>query len=284
MINLGMRNFRLYVREKGAVFFSMLGVFIIIGLYILFLGDGMKEGAGDLPGKEGLIDTWVMAGVIAVSSITTSMGACGVIIEDRVKKRYKDFMSAPLRRSQIVGGYVYSACLVGGLMCTLTFIAVEIYLVVNGGALPSVLTVAKVLGIIALAVTSSASIVLFISSLLKTNGAFNNVSILLGTLIGFITGIYLPIGSLGEGVQWIIKCFPVSHAGALLRQVLMEDQLNKAFTGMPVEAVDQFKEEMGIVFRFGDTTAEPEIHVVVLILTTVIFLTMGVLNMSRKEK
>ena len=33
------RNLMLYLRDKGAVFFSLLSMLIIIGLMVLFLGD-----------------------------------------------------------------------------------------------------------------------------------------------------------------------------------------------------------------------------------------------------
>ena len=37
------RNMLLFFRDKTTVFFSLLAVFIIIGLYALFLGDIMEE-------------------------------------------------------------------------------------------------------------------------------------------------------------------------------------------------------------------------------------------------
>lgn len=284
MLNLGMRNFKLYLRDRGGVFFSFLGIIVIIGLYVLFLGNDMKKNVAGLTGGDILIDSWVMAGIIAVASITTSLGACGIMIEDRVKKNRKDFLAAPLKRYQIVGGYVFSACLVGFLMCVLTFIASEIYLVANGCPMPDFLTVLKVLGIIVLAVLSSGAMVLFISSLLKTNGAFVNVSILMGTLIGFITGMYLPIGILSDKVQWLVKCFPVSHASVLLRQVMMEGQMKITFDGAPAAAAEGFREDMGVVFTYGDVTGTAGLHIVVLIATTVIFFIFAMFNMSRKEE
>ncbi len=38
MIGMAKRNLKLFFRDKSAVFFSLLAVFIIIGLYALFLG------------------------------------------------------------------------------------------------------------------------------------------------------------------------------------------------------------------------------------------------------
>ena len=39
MIAFAKRNLKLYFRDKGSVFFSLLGVFVILALYIFFLGD-----------------------------------------------------------------------------------------------------------------------------------------------------------------------------------------------------------------------------------------------------
>ncbi len=284
MINLGMRNLKIYIRDGGGVFFSFLGILVIIGLYILFLGNGIKAEVADLPEGGLLIDSWVMAGIIAVASVTTSLGACGVMVDDKVKKNGKDLLSAPLRRYQIVGGYVFSACAIGLLMCILTFVAAEIYLAVSGCILPAPVTMLKIMGIIILAVLSSGAMVLFITSFLKTNGAFSNVSIIIGTLIGFLTGMYLPVGTLPENVQWLIKYFPASHVCVLLRQTMMEETMKVSFDGVPAELVEEFKQEMGVVFTYGSTTGTTGLHVTVLIATALIFFTLAIINMSRKAK
>jgi multidrug/hemolysin transport system permease protein len=41
MINLIKRNLKLFFRDRTSVFFSLLAVFLIIGLYVLFLGNMM---------------------------------------------------------------------------------------------------------------------------------------------------------------------------------------------------------------------------------------------------
>ena len=90
MFNLAVRNMKLYFRDKTSVFFSLLGVLVIIGLYIIFLGEQVQGSLGDLPGARFLMDSWIMSGVIAVTSITTTMGAFGQMVDDKVKKNYKD--------------------------------------------------------------------------------------------------------------------------------------------------------------------------------------------------
>ena len=77
-------------------------------------------------------------------------------------------------------------------------------------------------GVVILAVLASASMVLLLVSFFKTSNAFAAASTVIGTLLGFLAGIYIPIGSLPDYLQTIVKFFPVSHSAALFRQVLME--------------------------------------------------------------
>ncbi|MPN64940.1 hypothetical protein SDC9_212719 [bioreactor metagenome] len=135
-----------------------------------------------------------------------------------------------------------------------------------------------------LSVLSSASIVFFITTFLRSVNAFATVSTILGTLIGFLTGIYIPIGQLPEGVQSVVKVFPVSHAGALFRQVMMERPLDQVFAGAPAAMAADFKVSMGVVYRFGDGLTTPLFSIIVLAVTAAVFYTLATLSVSRKRR
>lgn len=127
------RTLRLYFRDKTSVFFSLLAVLIIIGLYVLFLGDIIQGGLDGLPGARFLMDSWIMAGLLAVASITTTMGAFGIMVEDKSKRILKDFSASPIKRSSLVGGYLMGTFLVGMIMTLITFVFAEAYIVAYGG-------------------------------------------------------------------------------------------------------------------------------------------------------
>jgi ABC-2 type transporter. len=283
MFNFAGRNLKIYYRQKSAVFFSLLGVFIIIGLYVVFLGDVWVTGF-ELPGKEVLMYSWIIAGIVSVSSITTAMGAFGSMVEDRERKNSKDFFSSPVKRSHIVGGYLLSAYIIGVTMSILSLILGELYILLNGGTLLSFISMLKALIVILLSSAASSSFVFFIVSFFKNNNAFNTASTILGTLIGFLTGIYLPIGSLSKSVQWLIKLFPVSHGAALMRQILMETPIQSSFVDVPVEILMQFKVDLGIAYTYGNTTAGAITHVLVLSGTAILFFLLALINVSRETK
>lgn len=285
MINMAMRNLKIFFRDKTAVFFSLLAVFIIIGLYVLFLGDTLAANFTELgDNAKHLVNSWIMAGLLAVTSITTTMGAFGIMVEDRSKKILKDFSASPIKRSSLAAGYILSSFVIGIIISLIAFVLAEIYVVAYGGQLLSLLSFVKVLGLIVLSVISGSAMVFFMVSFFKSQNAFATASTVIGTLIGFITGIYIPIGALPEAVQFIVKIFPVSHSAALLRQVFMEQPIATAFADAPAEALESFNETMGVTYRFGDYTAGAGASIIVLIITTAVFYGLAILSLSRKNK
>ncbi len=284
MTGFALRNLRVFFKDKTSVFFSLLAVFIIIGLYALFLGDTWTSSMGGLPGVRTLMDSWIMAGLLAVTTLTTTMGAFGIMVQDREKKIVKDFSAAPVSRASLVGGYTLGAMAIGIIMSLIALVLAEAYIVLGGGALVDFHTLMKVLGLIALCTFSNTAIMLFFVSFMTSSNAFGTASTVIGTLIGFLTGIYIPIGSLPEGVQWVIRCFPVSHGAALLRQVMMEEPMQQSFSGASADVTDSFKHALGVTFQYGDKTAAPLTSIIILLITAAVFYGLSVLSLSRKAK
>lgn len=145
-------------RDRASVFFSLLAVFIIIGLYVLFLGDTVMADMEGVPAARFLMDSWIMAGLLAVTAVTTTMGAVGVVVEDRARGIAQDFQTSPIKRSTIVGGYLLSTLTVGVVMGLVALLLTELYIVANGGSILPIAGLVKVLGLILLSTTVSGAI------------------------------------------------------------------------------------------------------------------------------
>lgn len=278
------RNLKVFFRDGASVFFSLLAVFIIIGLYVLFLGDVWLQDLPDMPGAKYLMDSWIMAGLLAVTSMTTTMGAFGIMVEDRANKLIKDFRASPIRHSQVAGGYILSSFVIGAIMTLLTLVLAELYIVGGGGQWLSLAALSKVLVLLLISALCNTAMLSFLISFFKSNNAFGTASSIIGTLIGFLTGIYLPIGMLPEGIQFIIKIFPVSHAALLLRQVMMEVPMQTVFAGAPAATVEGFQQEMGVLFKMGDTTMTTWTSVAILLGTALVFYALSIWRYSKKSR
>ena len=280
-----MRNLRVYFRDKASVFFSLLAVLLIILMYALFLGDAWSSGS-IFQGRQGvkaMMDSWVMAGLLAVVSVTSTMGAYGVMVEDRARKIIKDFKSSPLSRAGLTGGYILAAFLIGLLMSLITAVFAIIYIVARGGVFPGFIVLGKIFMLIVISSLSNTSLVLFLVSFISSSNAFGTASTLIGTLIGFLAGIYMPIGQLPSAVQTLIKFIPTSHAAALFRQVLMEEPIRVVFLGAPENVVAGFKETMGVTLSWGGRNITALEHVLVLAGAFVLFSLLSLWSLSKKK-
>ena len=284
MIAFMKRNIKLYLRDKAGVGFSLLAVFIVIGLYVLFLGDVYANDLKHLEYGKEMMDAWVMAGVLAITSMTTTLGILGTVVRDKEQGLLKDFYVAPLRKWKIASGYLLSSYLVGVVMSLIALVVAEIYIVSNGGDILSAQAMIKVLGMILLTSFMNTAIMLFIVSFLKSMAAFSTVSTIIGTLIGFLTGIYLPIGMLLEPVKWIIKGFPVSHAAVVFRNIMMEDTMAKAFENVPTDIILDVKESLGVVYFFGDRELSIGTSVIIVGVVGVVFLVAAIMKMKKQQK
>lgn len=289
MLALVKRNIKIYFRNKGAWLASLLTVFIIIGLYALFLGDQLSkgfEGIG-LDSPRLLTDGWIMAGIISIMPLSISLGAVS-IVSDRSKGLFKDFYCSPVSRSRITLGYILCLALISFFITLIGFILGEIYIVVNGGELLSLLNMLKVVGIIAIDDLATTSIVMFIAMFITTEGAYTAVCTVIGTISGFITGIYIPVGSLPDSVATAVKCFPISHAGSMLRQIFTESAITECTKSVPAElkpdVINLINSEMGIIYSFGDHTVTDFESIIVLVATAAVFFVLTAFAARRKKK
>lgn len=277
------RNLLVFFRDRSSVFFSMLAPFIVIGVYVLFLGNAYSDGFGGMD-VTFMMDRWIMAGLLGVTIISTTMGAFAIMVADRSKNTLKDFYSSPVSRSKLTGGYVISSFIIGFIMTLITFALTEIFIVARGGEVLGLTAFLKTLGILVLTNLCNTAIIFFVVTLLSSENAFATASSIVGTMVGFLTGIYVPIGSLPDAVQWVIKIFPPSHPVSLLRQVMMEKPLAETLAADTEGKLEGIKEELGIVLKVGSHDIPPMVSVLLLVVCGAVFYILSIYSLSRKKK
>ncbi|MBQ9674041.1 MAG: ABC transporter permease [Ruminococcus sp.] len=287
MSSIVSRNLKIYFRDKSAVFFSLLGILITVGLYFLFLGDTYTDGLADFNHPEIFMAGWIMSGLLSITSVTTTMGAFGTMVQDKEKKIYKDFYCSPIKRSVLTMGYIISSAVVGLIMTAVVLVITVVYLAANEAIVISAMLVVKMILLSALTSLSNTAMALFIVSLINSEKAFSAISGVMSALIGFLTGIYIPVGNLDEGVQMVVKCFPTSHSAVLFRQILMENSLNEGVKSYPAaaqaEALAEVKDVLGVVFKFGETECSAEMSLLILVGALVVFSSLSIFTLNRKK-
>ena len=141
-----------------------------------FLGDVWAQGYAQIDNIRFLMDSWMMSGLLAVTTVTATMGAFGIMVEDETKKYIKDFRSSPLKRSSITMGYLISSFVIAVIMSMVALCVIEVYIVLNGGTLLSFLSILKVFALIVLSAFSNTAMLFFIASFFKSQNAFTTAS------------------------------------------------------------------------------------------------------------
>lgn len=259
------RNCLLYLRDKSAVFFSMLSMLIVLGLMVIFLGNLNSEAVlniietygnravteADRENAAYLIQMWTLAGILLVNAVTVTLTVLGGMVVDETQKRIMAFYVTPVKRLYLALGYILSAWMIGSGMCLLTLGAGELYFIGKEfGALP-LQVLLKLAGMIVCNAFTFSALGYMIALFVHSNSAWSGILTIIGTLVGFAGGIYLPMGELSESVGNILKCFPILHGAAMMRETATAELVEKTFAGMPEGLIPIYKEEMGITLTMN---------------------------------
>ena len=277
------RNIKFYYRYKSNIVYSFLSVMIIIGLNILFLSKMTTDGfAASFPGIDRaklsfLTDSIMFAALIPISSLSVSLVALSVMVNDVEKKINLDFMTAPIKRSVIMLSYLLSSLIIC-LVVALIFIAFSgVYLFIESGVFFSPLQIFYMLAATLLSVLFSNIIILYIMSFLKTENGVGGLGTLIGTLIGFISGAYMPIGVMPEAIRYVINVLPFLQTTALIKQAYLP---NVAKVLGDVDLTEVYK-LYGSDIYFKNFIMPPYLLIISIIAYTVLF---GILALIRFRK
>jgi multidrug/hemolysin transport system permease protein len=292
VLSLVLRNMRLFFRDRASVFFSLLSVLIIILLYALFLAkmqvNGLTEtirATGTVPDEKAVrffVDSWIMGGILATGTVTTCLGAIGILVDDRHRGASRDFQVSPVRRSQLVAGYLLSTFLVSLVMSVVAFIIAEGYIVLSGGSLLDASGMLGTLGVLSLCILAFSALMCFLATFMKTPGAFGSFSTVVGTLLGFFMGIYVPIGVLPESIQVFMKVLPFNSAAVLMRQQFMKRPLEVVFQGVPDAVATGYKDFYGITMSLWDHVVPTWAMLLFVAAFGGVFFGLAVFRLSRK--
>ncbi|WP_146548873.1 ABC transporter permease [Rummeliibacillus suwonensis] len=280
MLSLVSRHSKVFRRERTTVFFSLLSVLIVILLYALFLQktqlDAISQMVTVTTDIKSMVNEWMVAGLLSILAITTTLGAFGIYVQDLETKRAEDFLTMPISRGNLLISYVINAFIIGSVFSILALIGCEIFLVSTGDKWIEFPTMLKMVGVLLLAVTLASSFNLVCTLLVESQTAFSTLSTIIGTVIGFLCGVYVPMGALPEYVQKFMVYFPLSHPTVMLRNLLMNDSLGKVFAGAPI-AKEEYMSMYGVTYEWHHHLLSQGTHIVFILGASILFCIFSIL-------
>lgn len=281
LMSLMKRNTLTFLRDKAAVFFSFLSVIILLALYFLFIGRQYTSGLDmiDEDMKIFLSISVIMGGVLVINTVSLALGIMGNIITDLQFKKLDAFLVTPVKRYKIILSYYLTSIMITAVLTLLMWILTFLYVGIFSGYWYSFMTMMKVSGLLVFYTFISATLMIFLTTILKSVNAFGALSGVLGTFIGFMSGIYMPLSVLGKSMAHVASIVPFTHMTILLKQVLLKEP----YALLPNEAVENISifygtNEIGI---FGQPVSLVWIMLATLVISFLL-LYLAYRNMSKK--
>ncbi|MEK4427409.1 ABC transporter permease [Solibacillus sp. FSL K6-1523] len=288
LLSLVSRNNKMFRRDKAQVFFSLLSIIIVIALYGIFLQkmqvDAIEQVTKATPETITMVNEWLVAGLLSMMAVTSTLGAFGIAIQDLESKSAADFLTAPISRAKIQASYVLNAFIIGFSFSFIAFVACEVFIIATGGQLLNVTEMMKVIGLLILSVLLASTLNMFLVLFVHSQNAYSTLTTIVGTLIGFLCGVYVPFGVLPGFAQNLIMYFPISHTTVLLREAFMQNSIQTVFAGAPNEQVEAYKINFGVVYEMNGNLLASSTSLLIIVGTTVILAVLSILLFKKRNK
>lgn len=286
---LTFRNIKLYFKDKMTFLVSLITPLILLVLFIVFLKstyeDNLLSITQDFNLDQNIINAftggWLFSSVLATSCITVAF-CSGMMVIDKINNASIDFMVCPIKKRTLQLSYVL-ANLFSTLIIAFVLLAIGlIYLACVGFYLSFV---DFLLIIFTIVITSLFGTILanIIWSFTRSQGVVSGVCTLVSALYGFICGAYMPINTLGKGMQNFVSLLPGTYSTVLFRQGFLNGTLNEMKKTLPQEMVDAIAMAFDTKMTFFGHEVSTLALILVITISSIILLGVFVLINSFKK-
>lgn len=291
VLALTKRNCLLFLRSKSTVFFSFFSSLILIVLYFLFIAklysQGFNEAANTALSSKQLnfaIYSQMIMGVLVINSVSLPVGMFMFMAKDLETRKTEALLLTKAKPVELVLSYLISSLL---LAFTLNFMMLLLSVIIIGVSTTYWLSVGTFfMLVLALIVTTfiSCSVVLLITAIVRSSAAIGVANGVLGTLLGFLCGIYMPYSNMGVAAKQIGSLLPFTHLTIWLKQIALTDVFNQF--GMPIEVSKAMQETWFSAGNVGLLGANIPLWVMLLLsgVFAVICLVVSILILKTKLK
>ena len=275
------RNAKLYFKDKGMFFTSLITPLILLVLYSTFLSNVYEESfrsaleaagatvADSLIG--GCVGGELVSSLLAVTCVTVAFCSNLLMVQDKITGARRDLTIAPVKPGTLALSYYLATLLSTLLIC---FVAAGIclgYLAYVGWYLTAG-DVAALLLDVALLVLFGTALSSCVNFPLSTNGQASAVGTIVSAGYGFICGAYMPISQFSEGLRKVISFLPGTYGTSLLRNHALRGVFEEmGAQGFPREVVEAIKDSVDCNLYFFGDKVELSAMYLVLIAGAVIF-------------
>lgn len=267
------RNIKLFFKDKGMFFTSLVTPAILLILYATFLSGIYRSSfLSSLPDTvsvsdeiiNGLVGGQLMSSILAVSCVTVAFCSNFLMVQDKATGTIKDLKMSPVKSGVLSISYYVSSFVSTLLICLVATGICLIYIAIVGWFISFTDILLLLLDIFLLSMfgTALSSIV---NMFLSTQGQMAAVGTIVSAGYGFICGAYMPIYSFSGWLQKVIMFLPGTYGTSLIRNHCMQGTLIEMVNqGIPSEVVEVIKDSIDCnLYFFGNQVNSAVMYAVI---------------------
>lgn len=292
-LTLVKRNIKLFFKDKGMFFTSLITPAILLVLYATFLGNVYRDSfTSNLPLTlnlsesiiDGLVGGQLISSILAVSCVTVAFCSNFLMVQDKANGTIKDLRISPVKAATLSMSYYISTLISTLIICFVATGICLVYVAIVGWYM----SVADILFLfldIMLLVLFGTALSSIINFFLSTQGQISAVGTIISAGYGFICGAYMPISSFGDGLQKVISFLPGTYGTSLIRNHSMQGVLAEMQNqGIPADVIEEIKDSLDCNLYFFENQVEVSNMYIILGVTIAVLIGIYVLlNALRKN-
>lgn len=294
LLYLVRRNTKLFFKDKGMFFSSLITPIILLVLYATFLANvyrdsfsaGMPKGFS-VPEKliNGCVGGELLSSLLAVCCVTVAFCSNMLMVQDKVTGARNDLTITPVKKSVLALGYYVSTALTTLIVCLIAAGASFIYLA-NTGWYLSVSDIILVLVDVFLLVMFGTAISSIINFFLSSQGQISAVGTIVSAGYGFICGAYMPISQFGSTLQKVISFLPGTYGTSLIRNHALRGVFEEMKAqNFPSDVIEGIKDSIDCnLYFFGDKVQIGTMYFIVGGTTLFLIAVYVLINLLRKNR
>lgn len=286
IINLTIRNIKVYFSDKGMFFTSLITPAILLILYSTFLANVYKDAfISAIPDGiqisnkllNGLVSGQLVGSLLSVSCITVAFCSNMLMVQDKVNGNLKDLIITPTDKKTLAISY-FLASFISTLIVNLFALGLcLIYIAINGWFMNTNDILLIVLNVISLTLFGCILSSL-INSFLSTQGQISAVGSIVSSMYGFIAGAYMPMSQFGTGLRNALLFLPTTYATALMKNSVMESTFRELGKIIPNDVINSLKESIDIRLIFNNNVISISTMYLIVIITIIILFILYILK------
>lgn len=294
-LSLTGRNIKLFFKDKGMFFISLITPVILLVLYATFLANVYRNSFTDsIPEMfeisekliNGTVAAQLLSSLLAVTPITVAFSSNMRMVQDKMSGASKDIQITPVKKPLLAISYFVGTLTTTLIVCYVATLAGLIYVAATGWymAFADVMLVLVDVFLLALFGTALSSV---ISVFISSQGQMSAVGTIVSAGYGFVCGAYMPISQFGDVLQKVLMFLPGTYGTSILRNHALNGVYNEmAANNFPAEVVESIKDSIDCNIYFFGNKVEIWAMYLVLVVSTLLFIALYVLvsALLRKKK